>query len=159
RWPAERFGVLSDRLEERGYARAAVIGPGEEDLGARASVSAAHAVPVLGRDLDPIGLAALLSRARVVVGNDSGPAHLAAAVGTPVVALFGPTDPGRTAPSGAAVEVLDRFVFCSPCFRKDCPYGHECMREITVEMVLGAVERLETRREVIRGASGPDSVS
>ena len=55
-------------------------------------------------------------------------------------------------PSGAAVEVLDRFVFCSPCFRKECPYGHECMREITVEMVLGAMERLETRRKMISGS-------
>ncbi|HKF44871.1 MAG TPA: lipopolysaccharide heptosyltransferase II [Thermoanaerobaculia bacterium] len=142
RWPPERFGALSGRLAGRGYACAAVIGPGEEDLAAKASAAAKSPLPVLGRDLDPIGLAALLARARLAVANDSGPAHLAAAVGTPVVALFGPTDPGRTSPSGAPVEVLDRFVFCSPCFLKECPYGHECLREITVEMVLAAAERL-----------------
>ena len=75
-----------------------------------------------------------------MVANDSGPAHLAAAVGTPVVVFFGPTDPGRTAPSGAAVRVLDRYVFCSPCFLETCPYGHECMEEITVEDALRAVQ-------------------
>ena len=143
RWPAERFGLLSDGLIARGYACAVVIGPGEEDLAARAGSTASNPLPVLGQDLDPIGLAALLAAARLAVANDSGPSHLAAAVGTPVVALFGPTDPGRTSPSGAPVEVLDRFVFCSPCFLKECPYGHECLREITVEMVIEAAERLD----------------
>ena len=68
--------------------------------------------------------------------------HLAAAVGTPVVALFGPTDPGRTGPTGSPSRVLDRYVFCSPCFRKECPYGHECMEGIAVEDVSRAVLEL-----------------
>jgi ADP-heptose:LPS heptosyltransferase len=59
-----------------------------------------------------------------------------------VVAIFGPTDPGRTGPRGSPSVVLDRYVFCSPCYLKECPYGHECMREIAVEEVLGAVEKL-----------------
>ncbi|HKA35703.1 MAG TPA: lipopolysaccharide heptosyltransferase II [Thermoanaerobaculia bacterium] len=142
RWPAENFGVLADALEKRGYGSAVVIGPGEEELARRAAAAARLPLPSLGQDLDPIGLAALLSLARVAVANDSGPSHLAAAVGTPVVALFGPTDPGRTSPSGAPAEVLDRYVFCSPCFLTECPYGHECLREITADMALAAVERL-----------------
>ena len=142
RWPAERYGNLADLLAERGYFCAAVIGPGEESLAAASAASARSSLPVLGAGLDPLELAALLSRARVVVGNDSGPMHLAAAVGTPVVAFFGPTDPGRTAPSGSLSKVLDRYVFCSPCFLKNCPYGHECMREITAEMALQAVEEV-----------------
>jgi ADP-heptose:LPS heptosyltransferase len=68
--------------------------------------------------------------------------HLAAAVGTPVVAFFGPTDPGRTAPTGAPARVLDRYVFCSPCFLDECPYEHQCMNEITVDMALRACEEL-----------------
>jgi ADP-heptose:LPS heptosyltransferase len=68
--------------------------------------------------------------------------HLAAAVGVPVVAFFGPTDPGRTAPSGSPAKILDRYVFCSPCFLKECPFGHECMKDISPEAALQAVEEL-----------------
>lgn len=142
RWPPESFGRLADRLAESGFERAAVIGPGEEPLGAAVAAAAAGPLPILGADLDPAGLAALFSRARVVVANDSGPAHLAAAAGTPVVVFFGPTDPGRTAPSGAPSKILDRYVFCSPCFLKECPFGHECMKEISAETALEAVLEL-----------------
>ena len=142
RWPVERFGKLADRLRDRGFDCASVIGPDEGDLGARLSAAAQVPVPVLGSELDPVELAALLSRANVLIGNDSGPVHLAASVGTPIVAFFGPTDPGRTAPAGAPARILDRYVFCSPCFLKRCPYGHECMEEIRVEDALRAVEEL-----------------
>lgn len=138
RWRAGRFAKLGDMLAQRRLTCALVVGPNERALGAAVSGAAQAPLPVLGPDLDPVGLAALLSRARLLVSNDSGPMHLAAAVGTPVVAFFGPTDPGRTAPTGAASRVLDRYVFCSPCFRSSCPYGHECMKEITVEMALAA---------------------
>ena len=97
---------------------------------------------MLGADLDPIELAGLLARARALVSNDSGPMHLAGAVGTPVVAMFGPTDPGLTGPVGSPSRVLDRYVFCSPCFLKECPYRHECMRGIGVESVMEAVMQL-----------------
>jgi heptosyltransferase-2 len=142
RWPAERYGQLARRLGERGLACGIAIGPREGGLAGRVAAAAGVPLPILGEDLDPGELAALLARARVVVANDSGPMHLAAAVGTPVVAFFGPTDPGRTSPTGAPARILDRYVFCSPCFLKKCPYGHECMREITVEMAAGAVEGL-----------------
>lgn len=142
RWPAESYGALSDRLAEKGFSCAVVIGPGQEDLGRRVASAGRGSPPVVGGDLDPLDLAALFARARLVVANDSGPMHLAAAVGAPVVAFFGPTDPGRTRPAGAPSKILDRYVFCSPCFLKECPYGHECMREITVEMAMLAVEEL-----------------
>ncbi len=142
RWPAERYGALADLLAARGLAPAVVIGPGEEALGRTVAAAARPRLPVLGADLDPLELAALLSCARVVVSNDSGPMHLAAAVGVPVVAFFGPTDPGRTAPSGSPSKILDRYVFCSPCFLKECPFGHECMKEITAEMAFEAVKEL-----------------
>jgi len=142
RWPPERYGALGDRLAAGGVASAVVIGPGEEALGAAVAAAARARLPVLGADLDPLELAALFSCARAVVSNDSGPMHLAAAVGVPVAAFFGPTDPGRTAPSGSPSRILDRYVFCSPCFLKECPYGHECMKEITVEMALEAVNEL-----------------
>jgi heptosyltransferase II len=142
RWPPGRYGALGDLLAARGLAPAVVIGPGEEALGRSVAAAARSRLPILGADLDPLELAALFSCARVVVSNDSGPMHLAAAVGVPVAAFFGPTDPGRTAPSGSPSRILDRYVFCSPCFLKQCPFGHECMREITAEMAFEAVKEL-----------------
>lgn len=152
RWPADRFGRLGQLLLERGLLSALVIGPGEERLAEEARVAAGGYLPALGADLDPIGLAGLVARAQVVVCNDSGPMHLAAAVGTPVVAIFGPTDPGRTGPCGVPSEVLDRYVFCSPCYLKECPYRHECMREIAAEDVLAAVNRVLGSREPEAGS-------
>ncbi len=140
RWRAGRFAALGDLLAQRRFTCAIVVGPRETALGVAVSGAAKAPLPVLGADLDPVGLAGVLARARLLVSNDSGPMHLAAAVGTPVVAFFGPTDPGRTAPTGSPARVLDRYVFCSPCFRSKCPYGHECMKEITVEMALAACE-------------------
>ena len=149
RWPPDRFGRLADLLATRGLRSALVVGPGEERIAAevQGASAAGDKLPVLGFDLDPVGVAALALRARVLVANDSGPMHLAAAVGTPVVALFGPTDPGRTGPTGAPSEVLDRYVFCSPCYLKQCPYAHECMTGISVEAVSSAVERLIASRQ------------
>jgi heptosyltransferase-2 len=142
RWPAERFAFLADALMDRGRRAAILIGPGEVELGRLVAHRARHRIGVVGGDLDTGELAALLSLAGLLVGNDSGPAHVAAAVGTPVIVFFGPTDPGRTAASGAPVAVLDRYVFCSPCYLKTCPYGHECMDEISVEMAHAAALRL-----------------
>ncbi len=142
RWPAERFASLADALAARGERAAVFVGPGEEDLGRSIAAGARSRPAVLGARLDPVELAAALSLARAAVTNDSGPMHLAGAVGTPVVALFGPTDPGRTGPSGSPSRVLDRYVFCSPCFKTECPYAHECMEEIGVEDVLRALEEL-----------------
>jgi ADP-heptose:LPS heptosyltransferase len=72
--------------------------------------------------------------------------HLAAAVGVPCVALFGPTDPGRTAPAGDGHRILYTDRWCSPCFRRRCPLvRHRCLKEIGVERVLAAtVEALGT---------------
>lgn len=142
RWPAERFAAVADALAGRGLAAAVLVGPGEEDLGRSVASAAGSRPAVLGAELDPVELAAAISLARAAVTNDSGPMHLAGAVGTPVVALFGPTDPGRTGPSGSPSRVLDRYVVCSPCFKTECPYGHECLREISVEVVVKAVEEL-----------------
>lgn len=149
RWPAERFAGLADALADRGLTSAILVGPGEEELGARVAAAARTRPAALGADLDPVELAAAISFARAAVTNDSGPMHLAGAVGTPVAAFFGPTDPGRTGPSGSPSRVLDRYVFCSPCFKTECPYGLECMREIGVADAVRAVE------ELVRGKGDP----
>jgi heptosyltransferase-2 len=141
-WPAERYALLADALLDRGERVALVIGPDEIDLGRLIARRARHRLPILGADLDTGRLAALLAEGRLLIGNDSGPAHLAAAVAVPSVVFFGPTDPGRTTPQGAPSLALDRYVFCSPCYLKKCRYQHECMEEITVEMALDAALRM-----------------
>ena len=142
RWPVDRYARLAEAISARGISVAFAVGPRDRVLSNELAEKTRAPIPVVGLDLDPVELAAVFARARVVVANDSGPMHLAAAVGTGVVALFGPTDPGRTGPSGSPSRILDRYVFCSPCYRDRCPYGHECMREIEVDDVLGAIEQL-----------------
>jgi 3-deoxy-D-manno-octulosonic-acid transferase/heptosyltransferase-1 len=89
-------------------------------------------------------LAALFSRCSLLISTDTGPMHLAAAMGTPVVALFGPTAPARTGPYGPGHVVVKAGVACSPCFKKKCN-DHRCMSEITLDRVLQAVrEKLES---------------
>jgi ADP-heptose:LPS heptosyltransferase len=91
-------------------------------------------------------LAALLSKASLYIGNDSGPTHLAAALGVPCIALFGPGDVERFAPRGnGVIRILQQKVHCSPCYRTWCSH-HTCMRSLTFESVLAtAMELLECR--------------
>src|SRR5262249_9718431 len=89
-------------------------------------------------------LAALIAAARIVITGDSTPMHLAAALGRPMVALFGPTNPRRTGPYGRMADVLRLDLDCSPCYLKrlsDCPHEHACMRRLEVEAVVGAAVR------------------
>ena len=86
-------------------------------------------------------LACLYRQASLLVTTDSGPMHLAAAMGTPVIALFGPTDPARTGPYGPGHRVIRRVLSCAPCFRKRCDLPR-CMTEISVEEVFKAVREM-----------------
>ena len=140
-WPPESFAVVADAVHARG-ARVVLIGaPDDEAIGEQV-VRHMQAQP-----LNLIGkttlkeLIALLRLARVVVTNDSGPMHLAAAVGTPVVALFGPTDPAKTGPYGGGHVVLRSAVPCSPCFSRRCanPVTLECLTTIRPQQVIESV--------------------
>ena len=89
-------------------------------------------------------LAGILSQARAVVSNDSGAMHLAAAVGTKVIAIFGPTNEHRTSPLSAgpaspAPIVVTHDVFCRPCMLRECPIDHRCMRRISAAEVLRSI--------------------
>jgi ADP-heptose:LPS heptosyltransferase len=89
-------------------------------------------------------LVALLEGASLVIANDSGPMHIAAAVGTPTIAIFGPTDPARVGPLGSGHQVLAVPVPCGPCFRSgkfpDCPRA-VCLEGVRVSHVMDAVQR------------------
>jgi len=83
-------------------------------------------------------LPALLSQCHLFIGNDSGAMHVAAAVGLPIVAVFGPTDPNGTAPVTTRCSIVQQKPYCSPCFLRCCPTDHRCMTAITAGMVAAA---------------------
>jgi predicted lipopolysaccharide heptosyltransferase III len=146
RWPTKqwehgRYLAVAQRLASSGWRVAFVGGGGHRADVKRWLGSDSPRVMNLVGKVSLKGLAALLKRARVLVTNDSGPMHLAVAVGTPVVALFGPTDPARTGPYGEQGKVLRTAISCSPCFSRSCSH-RSCMTEIGVEEVLAAVEKV-----------------
>lgn len=144
RWPMRRWADLATDLRRRVPAvrEAIFVGPKETWLGVRIHEESGKIHPVLGPDLDLAGLAGALAHLDLLVTNDSGPMHLAAALGVPCVALFGPTDRRRTAPAGEGHTVLDLGLWCSPCFFRRCPLLHHgCMNGIGVELVAAACER------------------
>jgi heptosyltransferase-2 len=142
RWPATSFGELANRNRRRGLESVVVIGPGEEEAAREVRRAAGWEIPVVGAELDIAGLAGVLARLSALVCNDSGPMHLAAVVGTPGVALFGPTDPARTGPLGDGHVVLRRDLDCAPCGRRRCPLGHtDCLHQLSVDVVEDALIR------------------
>ena len=140
RWPAERFGELARTLRDRrGLPVLVTAGPGEEALAeevAALSCGAARRGPETKSLAD---LGALLQRAAVVVGADTGPVHMAAVLGAPTVALFGPKDPGVYGPRGARTRVVWKRIWCSPCLLRRCG-DPVCMTGMRLDEVLPAVE-------------------
>jgi len=145
-WPAERFAAVAEALHRDFGCTAAVVGgPGDGALAAR--VGAATSAPVL----DLTGrttlkqLAALFDRGLLTIANDTGPMHISAAVGTPTVAIFGPTDPARLGPYGPGHATVCARVSCAPCRRRECA-SRQCLGQITVEQVLAAARALLAAR-------------
>jgi lipopolysaccharide heptosyltransferase I len=151
-WPAESFGALARGLRERGLASVVTWGPGEEALADRV-VAASGGAAVRSFPTSLLDYVALARRARVVVAADTGPLHLACAVSTPVVALFGPTDPARNGPFSARDEVVRSVPPCAPCHRRVCPVHDGIMAAISVAAVLEAVDRR------MSGAERPDRLA
>ncbi len=147
RWPAERFAQVGDHLAARPGTKVAVLtGPGEEERGR--AVLARMREPAIGM-LGAFGLgetASLLKRARLLVSNDSGPVHLACAVGTPVVSIFGRwgggLSPTRWGPTGPASVTLHHDIGCRPCLAHNCTIGFKCLEAVTVEEVTAAADYL-----------------
>jgi heptosyltransferase-2 len=99
----------------------------------------------------PTLLAAMLSKCKILVTNDTGPMHVAAAVGTPTVALFGSTSPTWTMPFGIGHEVIYKQLGCSPCFQRTCPIGYKCLHAINVDDVYKAVQKILHKPKKIKG--------
>jgi ADP-heptose:LPS heptosyltransferase len=160
RWPAARFAQLADALAAKEGIRIIIVGSGSE--ASRTDEMARHiaqtAVDLTGKT-DLLQLAALLRRSDLLVTNDSGPMHLAAAVGTPVVAIFGPTDPARVGPYGAGHIVLRKEVDCSRCSRGSCVRDALCLKAVGVAEVLESVRTILSRAPQPAASAGIGKLS
>ncbi|MGE5450743.1 MAG: lipopolysaccharide heptosyltransferase II [Acidobacteriota bacterium] len=142
RYPPERFGEVADQLTQEGWPCVFAAGHGEQDLVAQALAQTQHPVIDLTGKLSLGGLAALIQGARLLIGNNSGAMHIAAAVGTPVVCLYALTNPQHT-PWRVPSQVLNHWVDCCHCLRSVCPHTHHaCLRGVPPQRVLHAATTL-----------------
>lgn len=150
-WSPARFAEVANRLQSQNDADIILFGTAGE-----APVSNVIAADLRRAPIDLTGktaiadLPALLSQCHLFIGNDSGAMHVAAAVGLPVVAIFGPTDPHGTAPVTPSCTVVQEKPYCSPCFLRRCPTDHRCMTKVTPDMVEAAVKPWLSSIEVQR---------
>lgn len=141
-WPQEHFAAVGDALYERGIIPVIVGGPSDAQLATLvAGQMKIPPVNLIGKT-SLKQLACVLQQASVVIGGDTGPLHLAAALKTPVVALLGPTDEDRNGPYGKGHEVLTVPHDCAGCWKRNCPKRWDCLAAILPEQVVAAVERI-----------------
>jgi heptosyltransferase-2 len=155
-WPREHCLELSRRLaSDLGCTVVILCGPAERTTAAQLACAARHprVKSLAHEDLSFGAIKAVIRRARLLVTTDSGPRHIAAALGTPTITLFGPIDP-RWSENYHPAEVQLRLpLACSPCGKRTCPLSHHrCMRDVTPDLVLQAVERLMGRRNSLQAA-------
>ncbi|MGO8947406.1 MAG: lipopolysaccharide heptosyltransferase II [Ktedonobacterales bacterium] len=148
RWPTGHFARLAERLVEEYDALVVLTGaPGEVALAQAIQEKCRYPLlDVVGRTSLPL-LTALLGAGDLVISGDSGPMHIACAVGTPVISLHGPTDPELSGPTSDGALVLRRNLWCSPCYdasaTAECPFGNPvCMKDLTVDMVFRGARQM-----------------
>lgn len=144
-WPPSYFDAVAKHFSEKGWRIAVVGGPNDRAAAEQSCASVPNALNVAGKT-NLAQLMAVLAKATVVISNDSGPMHLAAALGKTGVALFGSTDPIGTGPIGGHWIIMAADAPCRPCFKRECPLGgaeaYKCLRSLSVESVINAVETL-----------------
>ncbi|MBV9885609.1 MAG: lipopolysaccharide heptosyltransferase II, partial [Acidobacteria bacterium] len=138
-WLPERFAEVANRLMSESDAEIILFGAAGETAVSNAIVAGMKRKPIDLTGKTAIAeLPALLSRCQLFIGNDSGAMHVASAVGLPVVAIFGPTDPFGTAPVTPKCTIVQEKPYCSPCFLRRCPTDHRCMTRVSAESVTAA---------------------
>jgi lipopolysaccharide heptosyltransferase I len=141
RWPADRFGAVAMFLREiRGVRSLVLWGPGEAPL-AHAVVEASGGAALLAPPTPIADLVELSRAATVMISGDTGPLHIAAAVGTPIVAVFGPTDPLRNGPFAADDIAVSRYGACACHYARRCRSDRWCLAEVTVAEVTAAIQQ------------------
>jgi heptosyltransferase-2 len=161
RWYPERFAAAVDAaVSELGLpnVQVAVVGaPGEESLGQAIAGHVQTSVVVLSGRTTVRELMMVVQRCAAFVTNDTGPMHVASALGVPVISIFGPTDWRATAPFGPGHTLIRHEVDCSPCLLRECPIDHRCMTSVTAEDV--AVPLVSTLRATVGFLQGEGSMS
>jgi heptosyltransferase II len=143
RWPAERYAELNDRLQAEASVNVVLVGSNAEiDVSARVSELSKYKPINLTGKTDLSEAVAVLGSVDLLISNDMGLAHVAPAVGTETIVIFGPTNPETTRPFSENAQVLRKAVECSPCMLRDCPIDHRCMTWISVEEVFEAAVRI-----------------
>lgn len=143
RWPSDRLGAVASHIRSRhGLTPVVLWGPGEREL-AEAVVAASRGAAIVAPQTSLRDLVALSRMAGLIVSGDTGPTHIAAAVGVPVVALFGPTDAGRNGPWRDEDVSLSRYGACECHYQRRCRLdaGRWCLATISVDDVIEAVDR------------------
>jgi lipopolysaccharide heptosyltransferase II len=146
RWPKEKFAELGTRMIQEGYRVAVIGGSNERTLGEYLKRAIGENVLDLTGELELPELAAFLKRCTALVSNDSGPVHIAAAVGTPVLSIFGRTQSGlspvRWRPLGRETAVIQKNVGCVVCLAHRCTIEFECLKALAVEEVSRALQMI-----------------
>ena len=141
RWPVDRFGALAAAIRERrGLGSLVLWGPGEESM-ASGVVAASRGAAELAPPTTITDIVAIAKSASLMVSGDTGPLHIAAAVGAPIVALFGPTRPERNGPWARSDISLSRVDQCVCHYERRCRRSRPCIDDISVDEVIAAVER------------------
>lgn len=149
RWPAERFASVADAVATEFGAHIVIFGAPEE-LPIAQQVAEAMASPsIILAGMTTLGqLMGIIKECRLFITNDSGPMHLAAALGVPQLAIFGSTSEIATGPLSAAAQVIKYQVDCNPCFKRECPTDFRCMLGISVQEVVAAARARMSRAAV-----------
>lgn len=141
-WPAERFAAVADALVDDFGVDVVLFGSRSEiDICREITESMRHPTVSLAGQTSMSEIPAFFSRCHLFIGNDSGAMHVAAAVGLPIVAVFGSTDAEGTAPVTSRCKVVQHKVACSPCFLRECPIDHRCMERVPVQEVRDAAAK------------------
>lgn len=136
RWPIPYFAELAQHLQQQGYAVWIVGSRKEQEIGDKIVALGNLSTRNLCGSTSLADAISLLSCASLVVSNDSGLMHIAAALDRPMLALYGSSSPGFTPPLSQQAQILKIDIACSPCFKRECPLGHfKCMKNLTPQMV------------------------
>ena len=152
-WPPERFAELADRLTFE-YSCQVLLGGSQQDINLAQQIQQmAKSTPVIMAGRTTIRqFAAIARKSALFIGSDSGAMHIASAVHTPMVALFGPSNPLEWGPRGGASDVIYMGLDCRACFHPTCRRGEgNCMRLITVDAVFASAQRMLNRKECVSG--------